>query len=119
MDTERLFARLQQESEEIITGMRDWRMAHPRATFAEMQAAVDERLDRLRARLLQEIALTSQAAEGERAPEERPVCATCGEGMAPRGTRERTVRVQGDQEVTLTRSYFVCPACGRGLFPPG
>lgn len=120
MDTDRLFAQLQHESEEILTGMRDWRTAHPRATFAEIQAAVDERLNRLRARLLQEIALASQAAEGaELAPQDRPVCPACGERLAPRGSRERTVTVQGDQPVTLTRSSWVCPSCGTGLFPPG
>lgn len=44
--------------------MREWRIARPRATFAELQAAVDDRLDQLRARLLQEIALASQAVAG-------------------------------------------------------
>jgi YgiT-type zinc finger domain-containing protein len=120
MDTDRLFADLQGESEEILTGMREWRIAHPTATFAEIQHAVDERLDRLRARLLQEIALTSQAAEGaEMAPEDRPVCPECGVRMAPRGTRDRAVTVQGEQTVTLHRGYWVCPACQVGLFPPG
>lgn len=120
MDTDRLFAQLAHESEEIVTGMRDWHMAHPKATFAEIQAAVDQRLDRLRARLLPEVALASRAAEGaDRSTAERPVCPDCGERMTPRGTRERTVTVQGDQPVTLERSYVVCPACGAGLFPPG
>lgn len=119
METDRLFAQLQRESEEILTGMRDWRVAHPKATFAEIQTAVDERLDRLRGRLLQEIALASQAAEGAERVRSRPSCPDCGERMAPRGTRDRAVTVQGDQTVTLTRSYWVCPACQAGLFPPG
>lgn len=120
METDRVLALLQQESEEILTGIRDWRAAHPKATFAEIQIAIDERLDRLRARLLQEVALTSQAAGGAELPTgERPVCPDCGERMAPRGTHEREVRVQGDQQVQLHRSYWVCPACRRGLFPPG
>lgn len=79
MDTDRIFTQLQRESEEIITGMRDWRVAHPKATFAEMQAAVDARLDRLRARMLQALALASAAADGaERAATERPPCPDCG-----------------------------------------
>lgn len=44
METDRLFAQLQRESEEILTGMREWRIAHPKATFAEIQTAVDDRL---------------------------------------------------------------------------
>lgn len=120
MDTDRLFADLQRESDEILSGMREWRIAHPKATFVEIQGAVDERLDRLRARLLQDMALSSQAAEGtERATMERPRCPDCGERMAPRGSRDRAVTVQGDQTVTLARSYWVCPACQAGLFPPG
>jgi YgiT-type zinc finger domain-containing protein len=120
MDADRLFTQLHRESEEILTGLREWRTAHPTATFAEIQAAVDERVDRLRATLLQEVALASAAAEGaERTTMERPACAACGERMTPRGTRERTLTVQGDEAVTLSRSYWVCPACGTGLFPPG
>jgi hypothetical protein len=120
METDRVFALLQQESEEILTGIRDWRAAHPKATFAEIQAVVDERLDRLRARLLREVALASQAAGGGELPTmKRPVCPDCGERMAPRGTHEREVAIQGEQRVQLTRSYWVCPACHRGLFPPG
>jgi YgiT-type zinc finger domain-containing protein len=120
METDRVFALLQQESEEILTGIREWRTAHPKATFAEIQTAIDERLDRLRARLLQEVALASQAAGGAELPTmERPLCPDCSERLVPRGSREREVRVQGEQRVQLTRSYWVCPACGRGLFPPG
>jgi len=120
METEGIFTLLHHESEEIITGMRDWGTAHPKATFAQIEAAVDERLNRLRARMVQEIALASQAGDGAAlAPIERPRCPTCEECMAPRGEQEREVTVQGDHTVHLTRSYWVCPSCGTGLFPPG
>ena len=49
-------------SDEVLTGVRDWRTAHPRATFAEIEAAVEERLSGLRAQLLQDVALASAAA---------------------------------------------------------
>lgn len=120
MKTDRIVAQLTHESEEILTGIREWRTAHPTATFAEIHAVVDERFDQLRAKVLQEIALASAAAEGaERATTERPVCPECRERMVARGTQERSVTVQGDQAVTLPRSYWTCPACGAGLFPPG
>lgn len=38
--------------------------------------------------------------------------------MAPRGDRARLLVVQGDEAVELRRSYWVCPACEAGLFPP-
>ena len=40
-------------NEEVITGMKEWRLQHPRATLTEIEAALDERLARLRARMLE------------------------------------------------------------------
>jgi len=57
-------ARWRQLSEEVISGMKEWRVQHPRATFQEIEAALDERLARLRARMLQDAALLSRADEG-------------------------------------------------------
>jgi hypothetical protein len=107
-------------SEEVLTGMWDWRTAHPRATFAEIEAAVDERLNRLRARMLEEVALASRAAQLQAEPAGgRPPCPECGQPLQPRGEHTRELTVQGDQTVRLRRSYAVCQACGAGLFPPG
>lgn len=40
------------DAESVWSGMADWRAAHPKATLSEIEVALDERLDRLRARLL-------------------------------------------------------------------
>src|SRR5512143_2782941 len=56
-------ARWQQLTEEVMTGMKEWRLAHPRATFKEIEAALDERLAKVRARMLQDVALASAAAD--------------------------------------------------------
>ena len=111
--------RWQQLSEEVMTGLRDWRAAHPRATFAEIEAVVDERLNGMRARMLEDLALASAAAEGAGAEGARPPCPQCGQPMQSRGPQTRTVTIQGDQPVRLRRPYAVCPACGTGRFPPG
>jgi ribosomal protein S27AE len=106
-------------SDEVLTGVRDWRTAHPRATFAEIEAAVEERLSGLRAQLLQDVALASAAAAWPDTPTAvRPACPDCGTALQSRGPHTRTLTVQGDQAVPLTRTYGVCPACGAGLFPP-
>ena len=107
-------------TEDVLTGMADWRAAHPKATFAEIEAAVDERLGRVRARMLEAAALASAAADlsGSEAAD-RPVCPDCGQVLTARGVRERTLRVPGQQTVTLRRSYATCPACGAGLVPLG
>lgn len=120
MELERLGPRWQELIEEVVTGLRDWRSAHPRASFAEIEAAVEERLNRLRARLVEEAALASAAAHlGGRAPAERGRCPECRQRLQARGERERELLIQGGQAVRLRRSYAVCPDCGTGLFPPG
>lgn len=105
---------------EAFSGMKEWRMQHPRATFAEIERAVDERLATLRTRMLQDVALASAAARVADTPRVgRPRCPTCGEALEARGARARQVRVTHGRTVDLTRDYAVCPACGAGLFPPG
>ena len=110
-------ARWQKLSEEVLTGLRDWRAAHPRAPFAEIEAVVDERLNGMRARMLEDLALASAAAEA--AAEPPGACPAGGQALQRRGLQTRTLTVQGDQPVRLRRSYAVCPAGGTGLFPPG
>jgi hypothetical protein len=66
-------------SHDILTGMREWRLQHPKATLREIELALDDRLSRLRARLLQDLALQSVAADWKLAPAtERPTCQVCG-----------------------------------------
>jgi ribosomal protein S27AE len=108
------------DAESVWSGMADWRAAHPKATLSEIEAALDERLDRLRARLLTDLALASGAADVQAASaEERPRCERCGVVLRARGPSERTLLTQGGAEVRLRRSYATCPRCGDGSFPPG
>jgi RNA polymerase-binding transcription factor DksA len=105
-------------SEDVLSGMREWRLQHPRATLREIEAALDERLARLRARMLEDAALASAAADW--ATEEAvPVCPECGSRLQARGEHRRTLQTHGGQTLTLDREYGVCPTCGGGLFPPG
>ena len=108
------------EAESVWAGMADWRAAHPTATFSEIEAALDEQLNRLRARLLADLALASPAADVAAARgEERPRCRACGTVLQARGPSERTLLTHGGAEVRLRRSYAACPRCGDGTFPPG
>jgi RNA polymerase-binding transcription factor DksA len=106
-------------AEEVMTGMKEWRLQHPRATFREIEQALDERLAKMRARMLQDAALASAAADLKRVQEEeRPVCPECGVPLVARGTAVRELTTQHNQTVALSRSYGVCPQCGAGFFPP-
>ena len=112
--------RWSEDAAAVWSGMADWRAAHPKATLSEIEAALDERLNRLRARVLADLALASAAADVQAATgEERPRCARCGTRLHARGPSERGVVTQGGAEVRLRRSYAACPRCGDGSFPPG
>src|SRR3954463_15468186 len=108
-----------QLTEEITTGMREWRNQHPMATLREIETELDARLARARARMLEDLALASTAATWHQAARlQTPTCPECGTPLDERGTHPRTLLTHGGQELTLERSYGICPTCGSGLFPP-
>jgi hypothetical protein len=107
-------------AEEVFTGFREWRVQHPRATFKEIETALDERLARVRARMLRDAALQSAARDLRGVPaEERPVCPDCGGALVLAGQEERVLTASHEQAIALVRSATVCTACGRRIFPPG
>lgn len=106
-------------SREELAGMKEWRLQHPRASFREIEATLDRRLDRLRARVLRDTAGASDQADWrDLPPEERPKCPHCEEALISRGSKERRLQTQGGEELVFERSYGTCPRCGTGLFPP-
>lgn len=108
-----------QLSEEALSGMIAWREEHPKATFNEIEEALDERLATLRTRMLQDAAMSSTASDwSQAAPEERPLCPLCGNRLVARGKKSRRLLTKGGKEMTLSRSYGVCPTCASGFFPP-
>jgi len=116
-ETER---RLQELSEEVILEVKEWRLQHPKATFREIEAAVDESWARARARVGQEVSLASEAREMSSDPEGGGYrCPQCRHPLESRGQRSRDLLTHYNQSINLKRSYGVCPACGTGLFPPG
>lgn len=100
----------------MTAALADWRTAHPHATFAELEAAVETQLAQVRAQVLAD-ALPADAAPGTEAA--RPGCTQCGAALVSRGRHPRTLRVIGDAPVTLLRTYWTGPRCGEGVFPPG
>jgi len=103
-----------------VLGLTQWRKEHPKATWAEIEAAVDEQINQLRAQLLQDVVQMGESEDWSQKPEaERPKCATCGKPLWARGEQMRYLQTTGGEAVKLTRTYGVCPACGVGFFPPG
>ena len=113
-------ARWSEAAESVWTGMADWRAAHPKATFSEIETALDERLNQVRARVLADLAMASTAADLQTGTQaERPRCERCGRMLQARGPTDRTVLTQGGAEVRLRRTYATGPQCGVGSLPPG
>jgi len=104
---------------EILSGMREWRAAHPKATLREIEQELDRRWARVRAQMLEDMALASVAADWTTTPaSQQPICPDCGVPLQARGTDQRTLQTHGGQAISLERQYGSCPACGAGLFPP-
>ncbi len=120
MDSPRTPDQWHRVSEEIVTGMQEWRLQHPKATLSEIEAALDARWARMRARILEDVALQSAATTWQESPPgQQPTCPACGTPLDERGRHRRSLQTHGGHDITLARSYGVCPTCQVGLFPPG
>jgi predicted RNA-binding Zn-ribbon protein involved in translation (DUF1610 family) len=107
-----------QLTEEILTGMHEWRQQHPKATLREMENELDARWAKVRARMLQDMALQSVATAWKHThAAAHPTCPHCGAALEDRGAHSRDLQTHGGQTITLERSYGVCPTCQVGLFP--
>jgi hypothetical protein len=68
-------------SSEVLSGMHEWRLQHPDATLREIEEALDQRWYRLRARILQDLALEREAANWQSKAVDRPTCRDCGRAL--------------------------------------
>ena len=107
-------------AEGVMLEIREWREQHPRANITEIEEAVDGLWSRARARILQDVALASDAKDiRSQSGDSRSLCPECGRKLERRGQKVRKLFTHHDQLIELKRSYGVCPACGTGIFPPG
>ncbi|GHO79585.1 hypothetical protein KSD_73560 [Ktedonobacter sp. SOSP1-85] len=106
-------------SAEILSDVKEWRKAHPKATFVEIEDEVHRRMMQLEAQLLQDAAQESSSrAWGKKMGGEVPRCPTCQVPLQARGQQTRTLQGNGGESVTLLRTYGACPKCGESFFPP-
>jgi ribosomal protein S27AE len=108
------------QSEEILSEITEWRQAHPKATFVEIEEEVHRRMMQLEARVLQDAACPSASQHwGGSAGPPAPSCPRCGVALQARGRHTRRLQGNGGQSVKLERTYGTCPRCGESFFPPG
>jgi hypothetical protein len=87
-------------TEEVLTGMANWRAVHPKASFAEIEAAVDERLGRMRARML--AAAAHELKTGEPAT---VLAAMCSLPVAPAARPEQAAAVREQTVAYFARRW--------------
>jgi hypothetical protein len=102
-----------------LSDVKEWRKAHPKATFVEIEDEVHRRMTQLEAQLLQDLSQASSSqAWGKETGEAVPRCPTCQVPLQARGKHARTLHGNGGESVTLLRTYGTCPHCGESFFPP-
>lgn len=105
--------------ERAVAEAGEWRTAHPRATFREIEYEVEARLGAVREGMLEALAQESVSRDlASQSAGERPRCGQCGGGLEARGQQLREVVTLRGAKVRLWRTYAVCDTCGAGVFPP-
>ena len=106
--------------DEATEELKAWRQEHRKATFNDIESTVDEKIARLRARMMEDLALDSGSREwaGKPAPE-RPKCPVCEAPLQSNGEKKRRLTTEHEQTIELRRNQGRCGECGATLFPPG
>ena len=111
-------------AEGMMLEIRELRGLHPKATFTEIEEAIDRLMAKARAQFIQDVALASKARNIRRESEaDRPRCSERDSRLgvvADWRAGEEAVRrlsISHGQSVELRRGRGVCPACGAGFFP--
>lgn len=106
----------QEASREVVR----WRRKHKKATLTEIEETVDAELARMRAQMVQDLALSSETADiGALPQEERPKCPQCGRPLVANGQQSRELTTDHEQGVKLRRSKGYCRHCKLSFFPSG
>lgn len=99
---------------EMYDQLRQWREEHPAASIDDIAGQVTRRRRGLMGELLNQLAC--QHGNGEVVT--GIACPECGAPMLNKGQQARGV-AHREGETRLERQYYYCPACEKGLFPPG
>jgi uncharacterized protein with PIN domain len=108
-----LKARLMADAEAAIEKLLAERVAPAEASLGDI-----ERVALNAGQQLEEAIASVLAAESAVELPPWPTCPKCGQKMRNKGRRSRRLVTRAG-EVTIERTYYYCPSCREGLFPPG
>jgi uncharacterized protein with PIN domain len=99
---------------EILEEVKEWKKAHPKAKYNELEEQVLQARKRMGEALMQELLEEREEAR----PVPGPRCPECGAEMHYKGEKKRRV-VSSIGETEVNRGYYYCSKCQRSIFPPG
>lgn len=109
---ETLEQKILEQAQQVVRKMLDDLPESSDITLSDMESATGMMGQALMHQTMQQLVESQQQASVDDV-----CCESCHERMSRRGKRKRRiVTVRG--EVEVERSYYVCPQCGTGRFPP-
>jgi uncharacterized protein with PIN domain len=113
-NAEELKAEFLAGAEELFDELMEWDDNTPEVTLTQLEEVVLK----MRKRLGEQMAEAVVERQETRQPAEKQVCPECGGEMINKGQKDNHVEsMLGGIE--LARSYYYCPKCRKGVFPPG
>ena len=116
MDTDKASKGWRELSAETLSGMAEWRKQHPKATLREIEKALDERMMKLRAKVLEEAAQLSEMQTWTES-EDVPICPDCKKALEFRVKGKRELQTQGGHSIQLERDTASVQNADRAFFP--
>lgn len=105
-------ARLMKEAEELIDRLLSEKKPAEEITLSDIERTAVGVRKQFGAMVAQQLTTDSQRTK------EKPDCPKCGSSMRLKGYRTRRVETEAG-EVEVRRANYLCPACGKRVFPPG
>jgi hypothetical protein len=109
-----LKAHLMDEFERRLDEILDWQEARPSFRLTELEEFLLGIGEDIQEKLAEGVLGQVESKQ----PIEAPECEQCGARMENKGQKEKTV-VTRLGEIRVERTYYWCPGCRQGIFPPG
>jgi uncharacterized protein with PIN domain len=107
---ERMMARLEKAIDELL----NWEEDHERPNFTQIEDIVLKMRKEIGEDMVEEMLVMQEG----KTPVPGPACPECGQEMRLKGEYQRQIESRVG-ETNYERSYYYCPGCEEGIFPPG